>query len=117
MFSHEFIPELLKRCTVFWSARAAFSPCLLSSHIITTVTELRAHSWEKCGVRGLALSLNVKQQSSHAIDIGPLWNGTSVPICLLANASCELLPHSSEMEGGIIDCCLMVIAVFNLLNQ
>jgi hypothetical protein len=37
---------------------------------------------EKCGVRGLALSLNVKQSKGHAIPIA-FWIGT-VPI---ANAS------------------------------
>jgi hypothetical protein len=34
---------------------------------------------EKCGVRGLALSLIVKQSNGHAIPIA-LWDGTDVPI-------------------------------------
>jgi hypothetical protein len=44
---------------------------------------------EKCGVRGLALSLIVKQSNGHAIPIA-LWNGT-VPI-----ANAKLPPRDSS---------------------
>jgi hypothetical protein len=61
---------------------------------------------EKCGVRGLALSLNVKQSNGHAIPIA-LWNQGRVRY-RLPMRSCDL--EIALRDGQVIDRYDLIVA-------